>query len=396
MHSSRLISAELRLDWQGPRGHHRDRWRLPKLNLWRDYLPGDMAERLAQLPVGGEVSAHFDPGELVAPWDSRAIHKVPRARFPVELRGIALHPLPGRFFPRTLLPGVGDTFQGDLRALRVVAVEEGAITVDFNHPLCRYPLTLTARVAELLAQEPERGGRCNDIPQVVTERGPGMQGALPEGEGGFLFEGALERMDPRDDSLFYAQPRLVHHLDAAARTELTALYRRLLPLDGRLLDLMASWESHLPTGASVIGLGLNADELAANPALSERVVQDLNVATALPWPDGWFAGVVCSASVEYLVAPQQVLAELHRVLRPGAPLVITFSDRFFPTKAIRLWSELHPFERMGLVLEWLAQAGFSELASESVRNLPRPADDPYASQLPTADPLFAVWGRKPG
>ena len=31
---------------------------------------------------------------------------------------------------------------------------------------------------------------------------------------------------------------------------------------------------------------------------------------------------------------------------------MTFSDRWFPTKAIELWSELHPFERMGLVLDY--------------------------------------------
>jgi hypothetical protein len=74
---------------------------------------------------------------------------------------------------------------------------------------------------------------------------------------------------------------------------------------------------------------------------------------------------------------------------------VTFSDRWFPTKSVRLWSDLHPHERMALVLEYFRQAGnFTGLATESISGFPRPADDKYADQQPLSDPVFAVSGRR--
>jgi SAM-dependent methyltransferase len=166
----------------------------------------------------------------------------------------------------------------------------------------------------------------------------------------------------------------------------------------RVLDLMSGWVSHLPPGVKeldVTGLGLNRDELEENRALRERAVHDLNTDPRLPFGDAAFDAVICTASVEYLIQPLEVFGEVRRVLKPGAPFITTFSDRWFPTKVIDLWIELHPFERMGLVLECFRRAGgFEGLATESVRGLPRPADDKYAAELPKSDPVFAVWGRR--
>jgi hypothetical protein len=83
------------------------------------------------------------------------------------------------------------------------------------------------------------------------------------------------------------------------------------------------------------------------------------------------------------------------VLKPGGILIVTFSNRWFPPKAIRLWTELHEFERIGLVLEYFLKSGkYSAVETVSLRGLPRPADDPYSNQYPCSDPLYAVWGRK--
>jgi SAM-dependent methyltransferase len=138
---------------------------------------------------------------------------------------------------------------------------------------------------------------------------------------------------------------------------------------------------------------MNAAELEANSRLTERRVRDLNATAALPWPEGSFDCLLCTASIEYLVRPAEVLDEVKRVLRPGGVLAISFSDRWFPTRAIRIWSEIHPFERMGLVLGLLRQAGFGDLNTESLRGSRRPADDRYIGRRSVADPLFAVWGR---
>ena len=95
------------------------------------------------------------------------------------------------------------------------------------------------------------------------------------------------KLDSADDREWYAQPRFVQHVDATFRAQVTQLYRERIPdhPDVVVLDLMSSWVSHLPperTYARVVGLGLNAAELARNPALSEWVVRDLNAE-----PDGY-------------------------------------------------------------------------------------------------------------
>ena len=100
-----------------------------------------------------------------------------------------------------------------------------------------------------------------------------------------LPEDAFAKLDQSEDELFYEPPRLVYHIDEHAVAALTDFYRRVLPAGGVLLDLMSSWVSHLPPEADyaeVIGHGMNAEELAANPRLTRRFTQNLNRDTALP------------------------------------------------------------------------------------------------------------------
>jgi len=188
----------------------------------------------------------------------------------------------------------------------------------------------------------------------------------------------------------------VDHLDRTAIGEVSALYGRLIPQGSRILDLMSSWHSHLPAslqGGAVVGLGMNAAELADNPVLTERLVQDLNQEPGLPFANGAFDAVVCTVSVEYLTRPFAIFRDVARVLRPGGIFVVSFSNRWFPPKAIRLWEELHEFERPGLVLEYFLESGlYRDLETWTLRGRPRPADDPYADRLAFSDPVYGVWG----
>jgi SAM-dependent methyltransferase len=214
----------------------------------------------------------------------------------------------------------------------------------------------------------------------------------------FWSDAPFSRQDPAADEVFYATPRLVDHLDKNCSQQIAELYRQLIPHDGRILDLMSSWISHLPTdfaNANITGLGMNQHELEQNPMLTQTLVHDLNQQAALPFDDQVFDAVICTASIEYLVNPDQVFTELSKILKPGAPLVITFSNRWFPPKAIQAWGHAHEFERMGLVLEYFIRNGdFDNLHSYSLRGLPRPSNDKYAGQLPSSDPVYAVWGYK--
>ncbi|MDP9096220.1 MAG: class I SAM-dependent methyltransferase [Pseudomonadota bacterium] len=196
---------------------------------------------------------------------------------------------------------------------------------------------------------------------------------------------AFDKADPSPDQLFYAQKRLVTHIDNGAVEAVTALYRELLPRGGRILDLMSSWVSHLPeeiSFAGVTGHGMNAEELDANPRLTARFVRNLNAEPTLPLEDATFDAACLCVSVQYLQRPVTVFAEVRRVLKPQSPFIVTFSNRCFPTKAVAIWQALQPHEQQQLVALYMQRAGFEDIDVSEV--LPA-----------TGDPLWAVIGMTP-
>ena len=201
---------------------------------------------------------------------------------------------------------------------------------------------------------------------------------------GFL-PGFFDRADPSDDAEFYVPLRLVTHIDDDAIAAVTALYRELGIGSGtRVLDLCSSWVSHLPERpASMVAMGMNRAELDVNPHATERVVKDLNVDPTLPLPDDSVDAVLCVVSIDYLVRPVEVLAEAARVLVPGGVVALTFSNRCFPTKAVRGWLEADDDERAGIVVRYLqAAGGFDE-----------PRVERRTPAAHRGDPLWAVTAR---
>lgn len=196
---------------------------------------------------------------------------------------------------------------------------------------------------------------------------------------------AFRRADETPDEDFYRTPRLVTHIDEGAIAAVTQLYRELFPPGGAILDLMSSWISHLPEDVSyerVVGLGMNEVELRNNPRLDEYVIQNLNDRPALPFGDGEFGGAGICVSIDYLTRPVEVLREVGRVLKPAAPVVITFSNRCFPTKAVAVWHQLDDRGHMRLVERYLEESG----SFANVRSLDR------SPRRLFSDPLYAVIG----
>lgn len=191
------------------------------------------------------------------------------------------------------------------------------------------------------------------------------------------------KRDDRPDETFYTEPRFVTHADDAFLARLTALYDELLDPGDRVLDAMGSWVSHLPPTAfeRVVGHGLNEAELAANDRLDEFVVRDLNADQTLPFDDASFDAVCCALSVQYLEYPGPVFAEFARVLAPGGVVVVSFSNRLFPTKAVYAWRAASMEERADLVERYLKAGGLAV------------AD--RIAERPGTDPFHAVVGRKP-
>ena len=203
------------------------------------------------------------------------------------------------------------------------------------------------------------------------------------------------KLDTSDDSLFYAEPRFVQHLDAAFRHRLTALYRQRIPACAVVLDLMSSWVSHLPeevTYQEVIGHGLNHQELAANPRLNRRWVQDLNRDQRLPLDDTSVDAVLIVAGWQYLQQPEAVAAELLRVVRPRGQVIVAFSNRMFFQKAPQVWTDGGDRDHLAYVARVLLAQGWGrpELIAENTR-----APGPLGWIGATGDPFFAVVAERP-
>jgi SAM-dependent methyltransferase len=175
------------------------------------------------------------------------------------------------------------------------------------------------------------------------------------------------------------------HIDDGAIAALARLYSEVLLVRGRLLDLMSSWRSHLPQGTrEAVGLGLNAEEMADNPQLTSHVVHDVNRDPRLPFGDEAFDGAMCAVSIQYVTHPLLLFREVHRVLRPGAPFVVSFSNRCFPTKAVAVWLGMTDQQHVALVRAYFESAGGWTQVT---------ADDRARGG---GDPLYVVWARKEG
>jgi SAM-dependent methyltransferase len=196
--------------------------------------------------------------------------------------------------------------------------------------------------------------------------------------------GFFDRADPSSDAAFYSWPRMVTHIDDAAIAAVGDLYEEL-GITGTVLDLMGSWVSHFRRPpAELTVLGMNAQELAANEQAGATVVHDLNTDPQLPFAPVSFDAAVCCVSVDYLVQPVAVFRDLVRVLRPGAPFVCTFSNRCFPTRAIRGWLASTDEQHCDIVATYFRLAGGWD----------EPVVSRRTERSHAGDPLFAVWAHR--
>jgi len=173
------------------------------------------------------------------------------------------------------------------------------------------------------------------------------------------------KLNTADDRAFYATPRLCTHVDDAFLGQLTELYRQKIPPGGTVFDVCSSWISHLPEDVRyerVVGHGMNAEELEKNPRLDAFFVKNLNTeAIRFAVAEKSFDAVLCCVSVQYLQKPEEVFAEVYRVLKPGGCFIVSFSNRMFYEKALASWRDGTGYSRALLVKDYFgAVDGFTK------------------------------------
>jgi len=396
--SRSMASMELALAWRCENARHTECYVARKLNLWRDIFPPDVEADLLDKPVGHKTRHVFEPGSVIPGYRQQDQISIESDAFRKRTRHSGYtEPRLGRFYPKGFIAGVRDYFLQDVTPFRIAGT--GAeLSVDLNHPLAGREVVFTSRILDAWEASDEHGGRCNDVIGFVSQNGPGMQARHMNQPTDFWSDMPFIRTAKGPDAEFYASPRFVDHIDSTATAQITRLYSRLAQHGGSVLDLMASWKTHLAPSLAlgeVAGIGLNRDELEGNSLLGDKVVQDLNMDPMLPFETDRFDTVVCTVSVEYMTEPVRLFSEVRRVLKPGGRFIVTFSNRWFPPKVVKIWQDIHEFERPGLALEYFLKAGgFVDLETWSMRGLPRPVDDKYADRLVDSDPVYAVWGAK--
>lgn len=307
---------------------------------------------------------------------------------------IDIEPYYGRFYPATLFNSEKLSMRSKMIPIRIIDLMYKELLVNTSHPLCNYNTTLTIKRFE--SEHDSQSVKApllhsKKIPDFLT--GPGMQLRYDDKATDFFSDDAFQRTDETADSDFYSQARHINHLDETAQQQLKSVYNELIPAHSEILDLMSSINSHIDDrlkSKKIIGLGMNEEELAANPCLDEIIIHDINQQQRLPFDDASFDIIVCSLSIEYITQPSQLFDEAARILRPGGRFIISFSNRWFPTKAIQVWNNLHDFERIGLVMEYfIASAHFADINTYSLRGIPRPNNDKH--NIPLSDPVYVVW-----
>jgi len=391
------VSYRLSIRYESNYGQHIDNLYIQKNNIRAviETLPAAIRNDLNTL--GNETSKTYDyiRGKLFNNDDQVQTFAIATEDF-IRHPGhnIDIEPRYGRFYPATLFNSEKLSITNRMIPIRIIDLRHQELLVNTSHPLCDYNTTLSIE-----RFEPQHDETLVTVPLLDASRipdfltGPGMQLRYDDRSTDFFSDDAFQRADETVDSDFYSQARHVNNLDESAQKELKSVYTDLIPRYSDILDLMSSINSHIDErleSKKITGLGLNGEELAANPVLDEVVIHDINQQQRLPFDDASFDIIVCSLSIEYITRPSQLFDEVARVLRPGGRFIISFSNRWFPTKAVQVWNNLHDFERIGLVMEhFIASAHFGDINTYSLRGLPRPVNDRH--NIPLSDPIYVVW-----
>lgn len=396
--TNNFADISVAINWGTPTSTHTDITHITRVNISRDFLYEYEPELFFDLEKGQTINADKYFLKDYFKHETSKILKIKKRNIrPLKHGELPVIPQKGRFYPKGILSGITNIFAVNMHPFRCIDIENNNIFCDLNSPLNGKFPEIEVKIEDITKKERDSGASCRHFLEEIT--GPGMQARYNNRPTDFFTHSAFSKSLTETDEEFYKKPRITAHTDLLCRKNIESVYSKLILPGKNVLDLMSSTYSHLPMDKdlTVTGLGMNIEELKENKILSKRIVQNLNTNTVLPFDDNSFDYAVCSMSVEYLSNPFEVFKDVYRILRPGGLFIVSFSNRWFPGKEIKIWNELHDFEKMGLVLEYFYNTKkFKNCGTISMRGFPRLYDknDRYKDSLWFSDPLFIVYGEK--
>ena len=394
--SNSILSVNMDVEWNGIDCEFNDWQYIPNLNLSRDYLPPELEIQIPGLRKGDLIHHRYAAGELVERWQSNLLHTIKMTQFKPLVKGLEpITPILGRFYPKDFFDGVPDVYEGNKSPCRIIGIKGNELVLDLNHPLARKAITVTLQIESIKKAAAERDGRCNDIPALICDHGPGLQDELDQDTTDFRHGSPFYRLDERPDKVYFEQPQMTPYWDKLALQIVSYHYQQLIPVKSNILDLMAGVHSPIQQvvcdSKSISCAGLNLQELESNPVCNKCIQLDVNTTQPLPFIDEEFDIVLIHAAIEYVIHPEHLMTEIGRILKPGGKIIISFSNRSEDEKCISLWAGAYEFERPGIVLSYLRSAGcYSDYHSYSHRGNLRPEQDALADKLLHSDPVYLI------
>ncbi|BCS87659.1 class I SAM-dependent methyltransferase [Pseudodesulfovibrio sediminis] len=347
-------AIEFAITWELDDRHHEEWFLGRKFNPVNDVFPRGMRAALEGKKAGESVTMTYEPRMCIPRFKDKLVQTIPLDRLrPKTLSGRPIIPQEGRFYPQGHINGLLDIYPDTLTPFRLLELDEDSETfiADRNHPLANIPVTITATIQYVEERDTGTYGSLTHWRETTCDWGPGMQAMHDEEPTEFFHSAFFDQLNTID-APFSPPP-----MDQTARENLEKIHARFLKPEMRILDLSMD---------------------------SER-------------PQGKYDAAVCTCSLEYMTRPVDILRYVVHFLKPGAPVLIGFTNHYDPEHVIQGWIDLHEFERMGLALEYLRVAKLDERAgSVSMRNDWRKKDDPkFMDTKGVSDPVYVVYGHKP-
>lgn len=375
MTTKTLANIVFSLQWKSPVAEHNDTFLINDIDFDNDVLAVGFKENLAKLNSGESYDQKFLAKDLLGEgYSSDKVTTFDAALFNNNFKNQHSPPMLYRFYPNAIAWQGLNTSDTDYTPFRLISKNQDEMRADQNHPLAKYYLTLTATLMDKFDKIDVKQPKKN-IVKIITSRGPGMQAPFEFGDSVFFNEYPFKRKDNNISK--------INEIESDAYEKIQNLYSNILPKHSKILDVMSSEQSYLAddyqTGL-LVGIGEDENALSKNKRLDTYSIQNLNNDLTLPFEENSFDNAICTMCIESITDPLFLMKEIARVINSKGHFIITFSDSYAKDQTISLWGQLHPFERIQLVLEYFRDSNlFTNLHTYSFRTIKRKS-------------IYAVWG----